>query len=92
VIVRILGAGQYELDSAQAAELDRLDDPLEKALLADDAEAFARALTIVEGWVRANGSPLDPATIVPSDRVLPAHDSDLSEVRSLLESEGQGVN
>jgi hypothetical protein len=91
MIVRILGEGQFELDPAAREELDRLDGPLEAALQADDPEAFSRALTTVTSWVRARGSVVEPSTIVPSDLVLPAPGTDLSEVRALLESEGKGV-
>ncbi|HWD24769.1 MAG TPA: hypothetical protein VG368_04845 [Acidimicrobiales bacterium] len=91
MIVRILEEGQFELDQAKAEELDRLDHPLEDALQAGDGEAFTLALERVESWVRTNGTPLDPATIVPSDVVLPAPGSELSEIQALLESEGKGV-
>jgi hypothetical protein len=90
VIVRILGEGQFELDDNQRAELDRLDDPLEAALQANDPAAFTKALESVESWVRAHGALVGPETIVPSDLVLPTPGSDLSEVQALLESESEG--
>jgi hypothetical protein len=91
VIVRILEEGQYEFDASGVDALNVLDDPLEAALLADDASAFADALEKIEQWVRTNGTPVDPTTIVPSDLVLPAPGSALAEVRELLKSEGEGV-
>jgi hypothetical protein len=91
VIVRILGERQFELDDTEAEKLDRLDEPLEAALQAGDAAAFAAALDQVESWVRTHGTPVDPTTIVPSDLVLPAPDAELAEVKALLESEGKGL-
>jgi hypothetical protein len=90
VIVRILGEGQYELDESTRASLEALDEPLENALQSGDDAGFATALVAVEEWVRDHGTQLDPTTIVPSDLVLPAPGSELSEVRSLLESESEG--
>ena len=91
MIVRILGESQFELDDSTAEKLDRLDDPLEAALQAGDAAAFATALDEIASWVRSHGTPVDPTTIVPSDLVLPPAGSDLAEVKALLESEGKGV-
>lgn len=90
MIVRILEEGQFELDEAKSKELERLDEPLEVALQAGDSIGFARALEAVESWLRTNGRPLDASTIVPSDLVLPAPGSELSEIQALLESEGRG--
>jgi hypothetical protein len=89
VIVRILEEGQYEVAEADRGHLDELDAPLEHALEFDDPDAFTVALDIIGRWVRENGEPVGATTIVPSDLVLPAPGSHLSEVRALLNSEGE---
>lgn len=87
MIVRILGEGQLELDDEAAGRLDKLDDDLDHAIAANDPEWFERALRAMLAEVRANGRPVDPSTIIPSDLALPAEGSSLAEVRELLESE-----
>ena len=88
MIVRILGEGQFSVDDSAAAELNRLDADLEAAVNRNDQAAFADALTSLLAQVRANGSPLPPDTLEPSDLILPNGDSSMDEVRKMLTDEG----
>jgi hypothetical protein len=88
VIVRILGEGQFRIDDAAAAELNRLDTELEAAVNHHDEAAFAAALDGLLVQVRAQGSPLPPDTLEESDLILPHQDSSMDEVRKLLTDEG----
>jgi hypothetical protein len=88
VIVRILGEGQFRIDDAAAAELNRLDTELEAAVNHYDEAAFAAALDGLLVQVRAQGSPLPPDTLEESDLILPHQDSSMDEVRKLLTDEG----
>jgi len=88
VIVRILGEGQFRVDDSTAAELNRLDTELEAAVERGDEAAFTAALTSLLTQVRAQGSPLPPDILEPSELILPAQDSSMDEVRKLLTDEG----
>jgi hypothetical protein len=88
VIVRILGEGQFRIDDAASAELNRLDTELEAAVNHRDEAAFTSALAGLLAEVRAQGSPLPPDTLEPSDLILPHQDSSMDEVRKLLTEEG----
>jgi hypothetical protein len=88
VIVRILGEGQFKVDDAATAELNRLDSDLERAVEHNDEAAFTAALGGLLDQVRAQGSPLPPDTLEPSDLILPHQDSSMDEVRKLLTEEG----
>jgi hypothetical protein len=88
VIVRILGEGQFRIDDAATAELNRLDTELETAVNHHDEAAFTSALDGLLAEVRAQGSPLPPDTLEPSDLILPHQDSSMDEVRKLLTEEG----
>ena len=72
MIVRILGEGQFRVDDVATAELNRLDTELEAAVNHNDEAAFAAALDGLLAQVRAQGSPLPPDTLEPSDLILPA--------------------
>ena len=63
MIVRILGEGQFRIDDAAAAELNRLDTELEAAVNHNDEAAFATALDGLLAQVRAQGSPLPPDSL-----------------------------
>ena len=88
MIVRILGEGQFRIDDAAAAELNRLDTGLEAAVNHNDEAAFATALDGLLAEVRAHGSPLPPDSLEQSDLILPAEDTSMNEVRKMLTDEG----
>jgi len=88
VIVRILGEGQYRVDDTDTTELNRLDTELETAVEHNDEAAFSSALHGLLAQVRAQGSPLPPEILEPSDLILPHQDSSMDEVRKLLTDDG----
>ena len=88
MIVRISGEGQFSIDDAATAELNRLDSELEAAVDRDDETAFTEALHGLLEQVRARGSALPADTLEPSDLILPPEDASMDEVRELLTEEG----
>lgn len=91
MIIRILGEGQFEITENDRQELDQLDAGVDEALESGDEAAFLSALAALDAAVRRIGKPLDPATIVPSDLVLPHQGSSMAEVADLLSSEGASI-
>ena len=88
MIVRISGEGQFSIDDAATAELNRLDSELEAAVNRNDEEAFTAALHGLLDQVRAQGSALASDTLEPSDLILPPEDASMDEVREMLTEEG----
>jgi len=88
VIVRILGEGQFKVEDAATAELNQLDADLEAAVEHGNERAFTVALTGLLAKVRAQGTPLPPDILEPSELILPHEDSSMDEVRKLLTDEG----
>jgi hypothetical protein len=88
VIVRISGEGQFSIDDAATAELNRLDSELEAAVNRNDEAAFSAALHGLLDQVRAQGSALPADTLEPSDLILPPEDASMDEVREMLTEEG----
>jgi hypothetical protein len=88
VIVRISGEGQFSIDDAATAELNRLDSELEAAVNRNDEAAFTAALHGLLDLVRAQGSALAADTLEPSDLILPPEDASMDEVREMLTEEG----
>jgi len=86
MIIRIMADNQYRIDDSYLPELDQLDDPVVAALDQGDAEGYASALRTLVDFVRAHGSVVPMAEVVPSSSILPAPDMTLDEVRALMES------
>lgn len=91
MIVRILEEGQYELDDANTATLNKLDGVLGEALRSDDEDTFEAALAAIIDEVRASGRKLGQSTIVPSDLALPRPGASLAEVRALLDEDADAA-
>lgn len=88
MIVRILTKGQYDVPDDRVSDLNDVDERIIEAVETGDEEAFAAALDQLLDGVVGAGSPLPIDSLVPSDLVLPAPDSTLDEVRTLLGDDG----
>jgi hypothetical protein len=91
VIVRILHEGQFEVPESALGTLEDADKRMLKAMEAEDEAGFAAALAEMISTVRDGGTPVDPATLVPSDLTVPDEGASMADVRALLASdEGAG--
>lgn len=84
MIVRIMHAGQFELDADHGRDLQRLDDDLLAAIEALDEEHYRRGTAEAFALVHTHGRVLEPGRLVPSDLVLPPQDATVAEVHALL--------
>ena len=88
MIVRILGAGQFDVPDRELAALNALDTEVESAVDAHDDRRFHDALSALLAQVRAVADAVPDDTLLPSDLVLPSPDASLEEVRAMLGDEG----
>lgn len=88
MIIRILGAGQFEVPKEAMQELNSLDDSLVSAIEAKDEAAFQACLVNLLSAVRVRSRQLPEDYLGPSDLVLPDSDVSLEEVGKLLTDEG----
>jgi len=91
MIVRILNEGQWQVEDHLVEELNSLDDSVEQAVNADDQELLASALEGLLDKVRTAGTRVPDAELHDSDLILPAADSTLADVRSLLSESEEGL-
>ncbi len=90
MILRILGEGQFDVPEDRVDELNRLDEEVQAAVDAGDADGFARALARLITGVRTAGRELPEDYLGPSDLVIPGPDATLDEVKDELAS-GEGL-
>jgi hypothetical protein len=88
MIIRILGEGQFEVAEKTVDVLNGIDAQLQTAIDTDDELTFHKALADLLALVREVGDPVPDEYLGPSELVLPAAESTLEEVRSLLGNEG----
>ncbi|MFN8121822.1 MAG: hypothetical protein U0237_05275 [Thermoleophilia bacterium] len=88
MIVRVLGEGQFRLADGVFSQANSIDDRLQAAVESDDAEGFSSALADLIAFITSNGTPVPADELIGSDAIVPAPDTTLEEVRSLLGDEG----
>jgi len=89
-IVRIMGHGQFTVDSRTLKKLNEIDNALVELVSkerSDDAE-FKKRLAELNDMVMKNGKPLDPREIIRSDIILPSADLSIDEAKRLFQGEG----
>lgn len=88
MIVRILNGGQFEVADDIVEELNRLDDPISRAIESGDEQGFRSGLNRLLSTVQEQGRPLPDDFLGPSDLVLPGEDASIEEVKELVTEEG----
>ena len=89
-IVRIMGQGQFTVDSKTLKKLNELDNSIVELVSqerSDDSE-FRRKLAELSEMVVKNSKPLDPKAIIQSDIILPSTDLSIDEAKRLFRGEG----
>ena len=88
MIVRIATEGQYDLDDAHHAELDRLDDLVVEAVEAGDEHGFTERFAALLDFVREHGTEHDADDLHGSDFILPPPDLSFAEAAHEFTGEG----
>jgi hypothetical protein len=88
VIVWISTEGQYEVDDADVAALNELDNKAVSACEASDEAGFHAVFTALLEFVRTRGRPVDDDHLGGSDLILPPPDVSLEEAREEFSGEG----
>ncbi len=88
MIVRILGEGQYKLDSGYLDRLNEIDNDLVSLLAEGTDEAFRPLFHEMLQLVRERGRPLPVEELVTSDVVLPDPSSHLDDIKPLFTGDG----
>ncbi len=91
MIVRILNEGQWRIDEAVVADLNRLDDQVEEAVATADETKLEGALHALLEEVRSQGVAVPDDELSDSDLILPAADSTLDDLRDLLSGSDEGL-
>jgi hypothetical protein len=89
-IVRIMGHGQFTVDSRTLKKLNDIDNTIVELVSrerSDDTE-FKKRLMELNNLVVKSAKPLDPHEIIKSDIILPSADLSIDEAKKLFMGEG----
>jgi hypothetical protein len=88
VIIRIATEGQYELDEADVAGLNELDNEAVVGCETGDEQKFRDAFDRLLDYVRTKGQPVEEDHLGGSDLILPPPDVTMEEAQSEFKGEG----
>ena len=88
MIVRIATEGQYEVDEADVAELNELDNKAVADCDDNDEQRFHQTFAELLEFVRTKGKAVDHDHLGGSDLILPPPDVSLEEAKAEFHGEG----
>lgn len=88
MIIRIMGAGQYKVDSCLLDELNVIDNRIVELVSKGKEDEYRKELGRMISKVKESGEPLDPASILKSDVIIPPEDLTLDEARRVFSGYG----
>jgi len=84
MIVRIMGQGQYRLDSSQADRINAIDNKIVYHVARGDQIEFRKDLIRLISAVKEKGKPVDDAEIVESAIIVPPEDLTFEEAQKIF--------
>lgn len=89
-IIRVLGQGQFSVDSETLIKLNSIDNSIVRKLETENLtdQEFKLKMERLEEIVTKKGKLLDPKVIVSSDIILPGSDLTIEEANKFFHGEG----
>jgi hypothetical protein len=89
-VIRILGHGQFSVDSETLRKLNSIDSSIVRGFEKEDLtdEEFRMKIEELEEIITKKGKLLDPKMIVSSDIILPGTDLTIEEASKIFHGEG----
>ncbi len=89
-IIRVLGQGQFSVDSETLRKLNSIDNSIVRKLETENLtdQEFKLKMEQLEEIVTKKGKLLDPRVIVSSDIILPGNDLTIEEANKFFHGEG----
>ena len=89
-IIRVLGQGQFSVDSETLRKLNSIDNSIVRKLETENLtdQEFKLKMEQLEEIVTKKGKLLDPNVIVSSDIILPGNDLTIEEANKFFHGEG----
>ncbi|HEY9206723.1 MAG TPA: hypothetical protein VIO58_12465 [Candidatus Methanoperedens sp.] len=88
MIVRLMGEGQFEIDSKHLDEMNRIDNNIVKIVVKGDEKSFKTEFKKLFDYVRRNGKKMPDNILKPSDIIIPPADVTVKEAQEIFKGEG----
>jgi hypothetical protein len=88
MIIRVMGEGQYRVDSALFDTLNGIDNRIVENVQNGEQEEFSSGLAELIGCIQSNGQRVADTELVESDIIVPPPDLTLAEARDVFKGTG----
>jgi len=88
MIIRIMGDGQYKIDSRILDDLNTIDNRIMDHVSKGDRKAYKEDLSMLIARIKDKGAPLDPTFLGASDIIIPPEDLSFEEARNIFSGQG----
>lgn len=88
MIIRVMGDGQYEVDSCLLDQINVIDNRIVDHVSQGRQKEFREDLNKLIKTVKENGKTLDPKEIVRSDVIVPPKDLTFEEAKNIFKGYG----
>ena len=88
MIIRVMGEGQYRVDSGLFDTLNEIDNRIVEHVQNQDAKGFRSCLAELIGAIQQAGQRIADTELVESDIIVPPADLTLPEARDVFKGTG----
>ncbi len=88
MIVRLMGEGQFELDSKHLDELNKIDNEVVRIVSSGNEKTFKKVYPKLADYVHRYGKPVDSKILKGSDLILPPADLSFEEAKKIFKGDG----
>ena len=88
MIIRIIGEGQYIVNSSLFDALNAIDNRIVEHVQKGDEPEYRKGLAELIGAIQREGKPADDTMLVESDIIVPPADMTIAEARAVFTGTG----
>lgn len=88
MIIRVMGQGQYRVNSSLFDDLNKIDNKIVGYVEKGDRKAYKKSLDELIGMVIREGKKVAAKEIVESDIIVPPADMTIEEARDIFKGSG----
>ncbi|TAJ43266.1 PspA-associated protein PspAA [Methanofollis fontis] len=88
MIIRIIGDGQYHVDSALVDSLNVIDNKIVEFVQNGDEQEYQANLAALIDTIKQHGQVVDDRELIESDIIVPPADMTLNEAREVFSGTG----
>ncbi len=88
MIIRIMGEGQFLVNSSLFDTLNALDNRIVEHVQKGDEPEYRKLLAELIGAIQREGKPVDDTTLIESDIIVPPANMTLAEARAVFTGTG----